>query len=501
MPVREVVLDRDIRSPFELSDALLSRYHLRRAASVAALMILDVAAVLLAAVAGPPFWDLLGAHIYRISPLGVAATAAVMIVVFTVQRLYGLRRYRHRVSRIAASWLIVWLIAALLAVLSGTVISGWSLMALWFTAGVVDIVLRRAYDLAVAAVIGEDLDTVRLLFIGPDEACSSIETAMIAADPAVTYRRVGRLDGSQTARLPALFEELWPSEVVIADLDGVGDRFLAVIEACRSRHCALKVAADEQLSQALKGPAPRAALAAVGAGSDHAASAEIDSSASAVCYLPGFAQPVFLVKDTHTRQMHYLVKRVFDVSVAAATLVLLSPVFLVVAIAIKATSRGPVHFVAPRVGVGQQVFDCYKFRTMQADAPARQNDLEELNEADGAIFKISEDPRVTSVGRILRKFSIDELPQLWNVLRGEMSLVGPRPLPLRDVELLQDWHKRRHVVLPGITGLWQVSGRSDVSFDEMIELDFRYIETWSFRRDLAIIGRTLKAVFGSEGAY
>ena len=138
---------------------------------------------------------------------------------------------------------------------------------------------------------------------------------------------------------------------------------------------------------------------------------------------------------------------------------------------------------------------------MTADAPARQKELEGLNEADGAIFKISDDPRVTRVGRVLRKFSIDELPQLWNVLKGEMSLVGPRPLPLRDVELLQDWHKRRHVVLPGITGLWQVSGRSDTSFDEMIELDFRYIETWSFRRDLAILGRTVSAAVGGKGAY
>ena len=138
VPVREVVLDRDIRSPFELSDALLSRYYLRRAASVAALMLLDIAAVLLAALGGPPFWHLLGVHVYRIQPLGITATALVMVAVFSFQRLYGVRRYRHRVSRIAWSWFVVWLITAMLAVLSGDVMSGWSLITLWLTAAAVD---------------------------------------------------------------------------------------------------------------------------------------------------------------------------------------------------------------------------------------------------------------------------------------------------------------------------------------------------------------------------
>jgi lipopolysaccharide/colanic/teichoic acid biosynthesis glycosyltransferase len=173
----------------------------------------------------------------------------------------------------------------------------------------------------------------------------------------------------------------------------------------------------------------------------------------------------------------------------------------VVALAIKLTSPGPVFYAARRVGLGQRRFRCYKFRTMQADAQALQAELEALNEADGAVFKIKDDPRVTPLGRWLRALSIDELPQLINVLRGEMSLVGPRPLPLRDNELLAAWHKQRHVVLPGMTGLWQVRGRSDTSFDEMIDLDLLYIDSWSLWLDFSIMLRTAGAVFGSHGAY
>ena len=124
-----------------------------------------------------------------------------------------------------------------------------------------------------------------------------------------------------------------------------------------------------------------------------------------------------------------------------------------------------------------------------------------MNEAGGAIFKIREDPRLTPVGRLLRRFSMDELPQLVNVLRGEMSLVGPRPLPLRDFERLEGWHKKRYLVLPGITGLWQVSGRSDLDFDDLVRLDFLYLERWSPFLDLAILAKTIPAVITRKGAY
>jgi lipopolysaccharide/colanic/teichoic acid biosynthesis glycosyltransferase len=160
-------------------------------------------------------------------------------------------------------------------------------------------------------------------------------------------------------------------------------------------------------------------------------------------------------------------KRGLDVVASAAALFVLSPVLLVIAIAVRRDSPGPALFVDWRVGRDQRLH-CYKFPTMCADAPARQKDLEEVNECGGVLFKIREDPRVTRVGLRLRKFSLDELPQLFNILRGDMSLVGPRPLPTRDVSCMEEWHKQRHQVTPGLTGLWQVNGRSHLDFDDMI---------------------------------
>jgi lipopolysaccharide/colanic/teichoic acid biosynthesis glycosyltransferase len=138
---------------------------------------------------------------------------------------------------------------------------------------------------------------------------------------------------------------------------------------------------------------------------------------------------------------------------------------------------------------------------MQADAAGRQAELEASNEADGPLFKIREDPRVTRVGAWLRRLSLDEIPQLWNVLRGEMSLVGPRPLPLRDFERLEAWHRKRYLVLPGVTGLWQISGRSSLGFDDLVRLDFFYLENWSIGLDVSILVKTIPAVIGRRGAY
>jgi lipopolysaccharide/colanic/teichoic acid biosynthesis glycosyltransferase len=154
-----------------------------------------------------------------------------------------------------------------------------------------------------------------------------------------------------------------------------------------------------------------------------------------------------------------------------------------------------------RPGIGGVPFACLKFRTMYRDADQRQADLESLNEAHGALFKIRNDPRLTPIGRFLRRFSLDELPQLVNVLRGDMSLVGPRPLPMRDFERLDGWHKKRYLVLPGITGLWQISGRADLDFDDLVRLDFVYLERWSPFLDLAILAKTIPAVITRRGAY
>ena len=142
-----------------------------------------------------------------------------------------------------------------------------------------------------------------------------------------------------------------------------------------------------------------------------------------------------------------------------------------------------------------------KFRTMYVDAADRQAELEHRNEAEGALFKIRDDPRVTPVGRLLRRYSIDEIPNTVNVLRSEMSLVGPRPLPLRDHALLEEWHRKRYLVLPGMTGLWQISGRSNLSFDDLVRYDFYYLDNWSIWLDISILARTIPAVVSQRGAY
>jgi exopolysaccharide biosynthesis polyprenyl glycosylphosphotransferase len=194
-------------------------------------------------------------------------------------------------------------------------------------------------------------------------------------------------------------------------------------------------------------------------------------------------------------------KRVLDVAVSVCALALLSPLLLAAAVAVRLDSPGPVLFRQKRVGADEKVFVCFMFRSMQPDAEVRQAALEDLNEAEGPVFKIKDDPRVTRMGRFLRRWSIDELPQLMNVLRGEMSLVGPRPLPVRDFLRMEEAHKRRLGAVPGMTGYWQTSGRSDLSFEEMVRLDLYYIENWSLSFDLKIILKTLGAVMRREGAY
>ncbi|HSY16478.1 MAG TPA: sugar transferase [Jatrophihabitantaceae bacterium] len=195
-----------------------------------------------------------------------------------------------------------------------------------------------------------------------------------------------------------------------------------------------------------------------------------------------------------------LLKRAVDLGGASLILLLTSPVFLATALAIKVTSPGPVYFRQSRLGMHESEFRVYKFRSMFRDAEAARVAYLAQNENDGSLFKMKADPRVTSVGRFIRKYSIDELPQLLNVLRGEMSLVGPRPLATADSDYTGHI-RRRLLVQPGMTGLWQVSGRSDLSWDDAVRLDLYYVENWSFGLDVAIILRTINAVLRGSGAY
>ncbi len=288
-----------------------------------------------------------------------------------------------------------------------------------------------------------------------------------APRPANGLRSLGRLDD-----LAEILATTRVEEVILTDPDFPQEQAVELVDLCHQRGVTVQVA-----------PSTMEIL--------------IDRAE----FVPGQTVPLFRVRPLAFGGFDYAIKRTFDLIVSSLVLILATPLMLISAIAIKVSSRGPAIYRSVRPGIGGQPFDCLKFRTMRNNADQIQDDLESLNEQSGALFKIRDDPRLTKVGRVLRRFSLDELPQLVNVLRGEMSLVGPRPLPMRDYERLADWHKKRYLVLPGITGLWQVSGRSELDFDDLVRLDFLYLERWSIFLDLSIMVKTIPAVLTRRGAF
>jgi exopolysaccharide biosynthesis polyprenyl glycosylphosphotransferase len=212
--------------------------------------------------------------------------------------------------------------------------------------------------------------------------------------------------------------------------------------------------------------------------------------------------PVMTIQSGPADGWQLVMKRLIDIVGSAALLLALAPLFAVVTLLIRLDSRGPVFFTQERVGFNKRRFRILKFRTMVDGSHQQQHMLEHLNEVEGPVFKIKNDPRVTRLGQFLRRFSIDELPQLVNVLKGDMSLVGPRPLPVRDVDRIDvQWHKRRFSIKPGITCLWQVNGRSNIGFNEWVRMDLDYIDKWSLALDLLILMKTIPVVFRGPGAY
>ncbi len=280
-------------------------------------------------------------------------------------------------------------------------------------------------------------------------------------------RSLGRLD-----ELSEVLQRERVDEVIIADPDFPQERAVDLVDRCHQRGVTV-----------------------------HVAPSTMEILIERAEFTPGQSVPLFTLRPLVFEGVQYAAKRTFDLTLSTVGLVLISPALLAIGIAVKLSSRGPIIYRSVRPGMAGKPFDCFKFRTMREHADQIQADLESLNESSGALFKIRHDPRLTRVGRFLRRFSLDELPQLVNVLRGEMSLVGPRPLPMRDFERLEDWHKKRYLVLPGITGLWQVSGRSELDFDDLVRLDFLYLERWSMLLDLSILLKTLPAVLTRRGAY
>jgi exopolysaccharide biosynthesis polyprenyl glycosylphosphotransferase len=280
-------------------------------------------------------------------------------------------------------------------------------------------------------------------------------------------RSFGRLEN-----LPEVLGQEHIQEVIIADPDFPQDRAVDLVDLCHNRGVGV-----------------------------HVAPSTMEILISRADFVPGESVPLFTLRPPVFEGVDYFVKRTFDLVGAIVIIALLSPLLIAIAVAITVSSRGPVIYRSIRPGMAGKPFPCLKFRTMREDSEHVQEALEELNEASGALFKIRDDPRLTAVGRLLRRFSLDELPQLLNVLRGEMSLVGPRPLPLRDFMLLEEWHKKRYRVLPGMTGLWQVSGRAELDFDDLVRLDFLYLERWSIFLDLSILLKTIPAVVSRRGAF
>jgi exopolysaccharide biosynthesis polyprenyl glycosylphosphotransferase len=334
--------------------------------------------------------------------------------------------------------------------------------------------LRFLYERAIGRIYRRGFGQTPVLLVGDDEGRTRLRRMMEHVPGA--YALAGEVDLGSGAYLASVREMLDRTEargVVLVGAEGLSDEeLLDLVHSVRLRGVPLRVVPGA--FALMRG---RTILSEV------------------------MGLPLLEVHYPRLDNTQRTLKRVLDVTVSLVGLVLLSPLFLAVAIAVRLDSPGPVLFRQKRVGADEKVFVCYMFRSMQSDAEVRQIVLEDLNEVEGPAFKIRDDPRVTRVGRFLRRWSIDESPQLVNVLKGEMSLVGPRPLPVRDFLRMEESHKGRLGAVPGMTGYWQIRGRSDLSFEEMVRLDLYYIENWSLSFDLKIILKTLGAVLRREGAY
>jgi exopolysaccharide biosynthesis polyprenyl glycosylphosphotransferase len=480
--------ERDVRRkrPPALS-FLLRMETLRRVSRVVSLLLVDfialyaaifTALIIKAQVRGGPD---LGAVLHE-TRRTVAFAYLISVLLFARSGLYGPRAERPGLPGIVASLFQVMVVALLFALLSGQRFSSYYLFygSLFFATVYVGS-LRYIYERVTGAVLRAAGYHRRAILVGSGTHIEAVAHALtdsgqrleLAGYISLKPRPDNGLHSlGPIEELPAVLERTDVDEVIIADPDFPQDRAVELVDQCHRRGVTVRVAPSTM---------------------------EILTHQAEL--VPGQSVPLFELRPPVFEGIDFAVKRSFDVVGATLLLIVLSPLLLGSALLVKLTSRGPLLYRSRRNGIGGVPFDCFKFRTMRTDAEAMQPELEELNEADGPLFKIRDDPRLTPVGAMLRRFSIDELPQLVNVLRGEMSIVGPRPLPQRDFERLEDWHKKRYLVLPGITGLWQVSGRSELDFDDLVRLDFLYLERWSVFLDLTIILKTLPAVLKGEGAF
>ena len=477
---------RDVRARHPPLRTLLLRFEtLRRLARVAVLAALDAGAVFLA------IWTALELKAVVHGESNLTATyhqathwaplaILVTLLLFARSNLYGDRAVRPGFARIVASLFQVTVVILVYAIAQGQHFTSYYI---FYGSLIVALVYVSAFRYAFDRVSGWALRAAgyrrRAVLVGTGAQIAAVAHALagrqgeIEATGFVSLtptRGNGLRDLGPLDQLEHHFSEV--DEVLIADPDFPQEQAVDLVARCHRHGIRVRVAPST-----------------------------MEILMDRVEFVPGQTLPLFELKPPVFEGVDFVVKRSFDIVVAALLVLVLSPILLLAALAVKLSSRGPIIYRSRRPGIGGAPFGCFKFRTMYADAEDRLPALERANEMHGAIFKMRNDPRVTRVGRFLRRWSIDELPQLFNVLRGEMSLVGPRPLPQRDFERLDEWHRKRYLVLPGMTGLWQVSGRSELDFDELVRLDFLYLERWSVFLDLTILLKTLPAVARAKGAW
>jgi exopolysaccharide biosynthesis polyprenyl glycosylphosphotransferase len=427
----------------------------------------------------PPLWGIL----WKTETDWLPFLTVITVLVFWVGGLYRRRESRGGVGQIVASLVLVALITLAFGLGTGYHFTTYGLTPTAFVLTALFIsVLRSSYDVLTRDVLQLAGVRRRAVLVGEGDELTKLRHTLGSDRSGIRYEFLGAVaSNGDTGALPllgglddvpAILRERDVHELIVADGSFTDDDLFELVEEAHRYGVRVKVAprTTELLLQRAE-------------------------------YIPGEGTPLFELRPPAFAGWQWGVKRSFDIVVSSFVIVVGLPLWAGIACAIKLTSSGPVFYRDRRIGLGDRPFGMMKFRTMYQDAAARQAALEAANEASGPLFKIKDDPRVTRVGRFLRRFSVDELPQVLNVLWGEMSLVGPRPLPVRDYEQLQEWHRKRYLVLPGMTGLWQVSGRIDLSFDDLVRLDFYYIENWSIWLDISILAKTLPAVLARRGAY
>jgi exopolysaccharide biosynthesis polyprenyl glycosylphosphotransferase len=487
LPLRS---DRDMRSKRPpLFSFLVRADTLRRALAVLSLLALDFAGIALAIFTALALKEAVLDNVdlkavYEETKHFVPFAYLLTVLLFARSGLYKARSQRPGLTRIVGSLFQVAVVALIFAVVSGEQFSSFYIFygSLAFAVLYVS-TLRAGYERVVGAILHAAGHQRRAAIVGTGKHVGDVAYALDGAShhtplevvgylspstlPSSELRELGRLEGLEEVLIAERIDE-----VIIADPDFPQVEAVELVDRCHRHGVRVRIAPStmEILIQRAE-------------------------------FVPGQAVPLFELGPPVFEGVDFALKRTFDVVGAVFLLALLSPLLVAIVVAVRVSSRGPIVYRSMRRGIGQRPFACLKFRTMHTDADQRQADLEAQNEASGALFKIRQDPRLTPVGRMLRRFSLDELPQLINVIRGEMSLVGPRPLPERDYEMLEEWHRKRYLVLPGITGLWQVSGRSELDFDDLVNLDFIYLERWSLALDLTILLKTIPAVISRRGAY